>query len=115
MEKSMMGIKKIDKVRSTKRKNWGNTYIYIISRIDQQKWRWTEHMIRDPQGKWSKIVSDWYPRHGKRSRGRQQTKWEDDLKLTAGHHWRRAARDRTPWKMLEEAYAKTHAELRDIL
>ncbi|GBP47080.1 hypothetical protein EVAR_96035_1 [Eumeta japonica] len=67
------------------------------------------------QGKWSKIVSDWYPRDGRRSRGRQMTRWEDDLKLTAKHHWRKVARDRTQWKMLEEAYAKRHAELRDIV
>lgn len=72
-------------------------------------------MLRDPQEKWSKNVTNWYPRNGKRSRGRQQTRWEDDLKLTAGPHWRRVACDRSQWKLLEEAYAKRQTELRDIL
>lgn len=114
MERSMTGIKKQDKVRSSIIRE-KTKVADILLRIDQQKWRWTGHMIRDKQDKWSTIISDWYPRDGKRSRGRQQTRWEDDLKLTAGHHWRRVARDRTQWKMLEEAYVKRHAELRDIL
>ncbi|GBP51312.1 hypothetical protein EVAR_34098_1 [Eumeta japonica] len=80
-----------------------------------KKWRWTGHRIRAPQEKWSKSVTDWYRRDEKSNRGRQQTRWEDDLKLTAEHHWRRVAWDRTRWKLLEEAYAKRHTELRDIL
>ncbi|GBP08350.1 hypothetical protein EVAR_78817_1 [Eumeta japonica] len=43
------------------------------------KWRWTGRMIQDPQEKWSKIVADWYPRDGKRSRGRQQAKWQETI------------------------------------
>ncbi|GBP53710.1 hypothetical protein EVAR_39864_1 [Eumeta japonica] len=61
------------------------------------------------------IIKDWYPRDGKRKRGRQHRRWEDKLKLTAGPNWRRVARDRKQWKMLEEAFANKHTELRDIL
>ncbi|GBP51329.1 hypothetical protein EVAR_34115_1 [Eumeta japonica] len=85
MERSMTGIKKLGK----------------------KKWRWTGHRIRDPQEKWSKSVTDWYRRDEKSNRGRQQTRWEDNLKLTAEHHWRRVEWDRTRWKLLEEAYAKS--------
>ncbi|GBP15861.1 Retrovirus-related Pol polyprotein from type-2 retrotransposable element R2DM; Endonuclease [Eumeta japonica] len=42
-------------------------------------------------------------------------KWEDEIKLTARANWRRVAKDRKQWKMLEEAYAKRHTELRDFL
>ncbi|GBP61728.1 hypothetical protein EVAR_89108_1 [Eumeta japonica] len=60
MKRSMMEIKMMDKVRSALiREKTG--IIDIISRIDQQKWRWTGLMIRRPQEKWSKIVSDWSP------------------------------------------------------
>uniref|UniRef100_A0A2H1WCW2 SFRICE_022111 n=1 Tax=Spodoptera frugiperda TaxID=7108 RepID=A0A2H1WCW2_SPOFR len=52
---------------------------------------------------------------GKRSRGRQVRRWEDDLKQTAGPFWLRVARDRIHWKELEEAYVKRHTELRDLL
>ncbi|PZC79931.1 hypothetical protein B5X24_HaOG215613 [Helicoverpa armigera] len=114
MERSMTGNRIQDRVRSSVIRERTNV-VDILTRIDQQKWRWTGHMIRDPHNKWSTIVSDWYPRDGKRNRGRQQMRWEDDLKFTAGHHWRRVARDRTQWKMLEEAYANRHTELRDIL
>ncbi|GBP67407.1 Retrovirus-related Pol polyprotein from type-2 retrotransposable element R2DM; Endonuclease [Eumeta japonica] len=58
---------------------------------------------------------NWYPRDGKRKRGRQHRRWEDELKLTTGPKWRRVARDRKQWKMLEEAFANRHTELRDIL
>ncbi|GBP31979.1 hypothetical protein EVAR_18518_1 [Eumeta japonica] len=77
-----------------------------------QKWRSTGHMMRDKQGKWCKAVSEWYPRDGKRSRGRQCIKWEDDIKTTAGPRWRRVTQDRPQWKLLEEAYAKRHTESR---
>lgn len=114
MERSMLDIKKQDKVRSSTIREQTKV-ADILKRIDQQKWRWAGHMIRDKQNKWSTTVSNWYPRDGKRCRGRQQMRWEDDIKLTAGHHWRRVARDRTQWKKLEEAYAKRHTELRDII
>ncbi|GBP51584.1 hypothetical protein EVAR_42765_1 [Eumeta japonica] len=35
------------------------------------------------------IITDWYPREGRRNRGRQSKRWEDELKLTAGPKWRR--------------------------
>ncbi|GBP76279.1 hypothetical protein EVAR_54966_1 [Eumeta japonica] len=60
-------------------------------------------------------LGDWYPREGRRNRGRQSKRWEDELELTAGPKWRRVARDRVQWKLLEEAFAKRHTELRDIL
>ncbi|GBP70293.1 Retrovirus-related Pol polyprotein from type-1 retrotransposable element R2 [Eumeta japonica] len=58
---------------------------------------------------------NWYPRDKKRKRGRQHRRWENELKLTAGSNWRRVVRDRKQWKMLEEAFANRHTELRDIL
>ncbi|GBP60294.1 hypothetical protein EVAR_91578_1 [Eumeta japonica] len=82
---------------------------------DYLKWRWTGHMVRGTQEKWSNIVTDWYPREGRRNRGRQSKRWEDELKLTTGPKWRRVARDRVQGKLLEEAFAKRHNELRDIV
>ncbi|GBP48758.1 hypothetical protein EVAR_32778_1 [Eumeta japonica] len=45
-------------------------------------------MLRGTQEKWSNIITDWYPREGRRNRGRQSKRWEDELKLTAGPKWR---------------------------
>ncbi|CAH2097703.1 unnamed protein product [Euphydryas editha] len=114
MERSMLGLKLKDKVRSTdiRRKT---KLTDILSRIDQLKWRWTGHMLRCTMDKWSKQVTVWYPRDGNRSRGRKVRRWEDELKMTLGPLWMRVARDREQWKELEEAFAVRHTEIRDIL
>ncbi|CAK1595505.1 unnamed protein product [Parnassius mnemosyne] len=114
MERSMTGYKRQDKIRNIDLRNL-TKLTDILERIDQQKWRWSGHMVRDKMGKWSRRVTEWYPRDSKRRRGRQHTRWEDEIRLTAGPNWRRVAQDRQQWKSLEEAFANRHAELRDIL
>ncbi|OWR47282.1 endonuclease-reverse transcriptase [Danaus plexippus plexippus] len=44
------------------------------------------------------IITEWYPRESRRSRGRQLQPWEDDLKQVAGLEWLRTAKDRNKWK-----------------
>lgn len=39
----------------------------------------------------------------------------DDIRMTAGHLWTRVAQGRAQWKSLEEAYAKRHNEIGNIL
>ena len=73
-------------------------------------------MIRSRKDKWIKDVTEWYPRDGKRRRGGQVKRWEDDLPKG----WRRMARDRHKWSGLEEAYVKgqpddTDADVGDLL
>lgn len=114
MERSMLGLIIKDRVRNVDIRT-RMKLTDILTRIDVQKWRWAGHMLRHPTNKWSKQVTLWQPRDGKRSRGRQIRRWEDDFKQTAGPFWLRVARDRTHWKELEEAYAKRHTELRDLL
>ncbi|GBP41381.1 Juvenile hormone epoxide hydrolase [Eumeta japonica] len=75
----------------------------------QIKWRWTGHMSRENIEKWSRLVTEWYPRDGKRSRGRPNKRWEDDLRKIAGPVWSRLARDRDKWKALEEAFVDRQA------
>ncbi|GBP75129.1 hypothetical protein EVAR_42372_1 [Eumeta japonica] len=58
-------------------------------------------------------ASHWYPRDGKRKRGKQHRRWKDELKLTAGPNWRRVTRDRKQRKILEEIFANRHTELRN--
>ncbi|GBP07066.1 Beta-alanine-activating enzyme [Eumeta japonica] len=104
MERSMLGLKLLNKERSIDiRKKTKVTD--ILSRIDQLKWRWAGHMLRCKREKWSKQVTVWYPRDGFRSRGRKAKRWEDDLIMTLGPLWTRVAADRQQWKELEEAFA----------
>lgn len=114
MERTMLGLKLKDKVRSTDIRH-KTKLTDILVRIDQLKWRWTGHMLRCKEEKWSKQVTIWYPRDGIRSRGRKKRRWEDDLKMTLGPLWTRVAADRKQWKELEEAFAIRHTELRDLL
>ncbi|GBP27118.1 hypothetical protein EVAR_16789_1 [Eumeta japonica] len=61
MERSMVWCKWQDRVRNydlTKK----TKLLDILSQIDRQKWRCTSHMMRDTRGKWSKAVTEWYPR-----------------------------------------------------
>ena len=67
------------------------------------------------QEKWSKIVTRWYPREGKRKRRRPQKRWHDDIRQVAGVTWNRVAQDRQEWKKLEEAFADWQTDIQKII
>ncbi|GBP91608.1 LINE-1 retrotransposable element ORF2 protein [Eumeta japonica] len=71
------------------------------------------HLVRG-QDKWSKRVTWWYPREGKRKRGRPQKRWDDDVRRVAGVTWNRVAQERKEWKRLEEAFADWQTDLGKI-
>uniref|UniRef100_A0A2H1V663 SFRICE_031899 n=1 Tax=Spodoptera frugiperda TaxID=7108 RepID=A0A2H1V663_SPOFR len=108
IERSVIGVKKKDKVRLTEIKT--KTQFKQANSLHQTlKWRWTGHMLREKQEKWTKIITEWYPRDGKRNKGRQTKRWEDDIKKVAGPEWIRVAKNREKWKSLEEAYVERQA------
>ena len=41
----------------------------IIETIMKSKWRWAGHVMRRTDGRWTKRITDWYPRLGSRKRG----------------------------------------------
>ncbi|GFS11875.1 endonuclease-reverse transcriptase [Elysia marginata] len=43
-------------------------------------------------------VTEWQPRNGKRSRGRQARRWRDDIVRTMGNTWTREAKDKEEWR-----------------
>jgi hypothetical protein len=45
-------------------------------------------------------------RLGKRSVGRPQARWSDDLRRTAGRSWMGVAEDRARWQEIGEAYVQ---------
>ncbi|GBP47350.1 hypothetical protein EVAR_38951_1 [Eumeta japonica] len=92
----MLNVKRSDRVKNhTIRKK--TNVIDITSKIRRLKWQWARHMIRGEE-KWSKIVTRWYPREGKRKRGRPEKKWDDDIRQVAGVTWNRVGQDRREWK-----------------
>ncbi|KAJ8724843.1 hypothetical protein PYW07_015801 [Mythimna separata] len=102
MERSMLNIRLQDRWTIAKiRKRTKVTD--VLQKIRKLKWNWTGHIMRTDSGrKWTKDVMEWYPRNGKRQKGRQVKRWEDDLPKG----WRRIARDRDEWKVMGEAYVK---------
>lgn len=112
MERSMLNVKKSDKLRNYFIRNKTKT-IDIMLKIKRLKWRWAGHVIRG-HDKWSKKITGWYPREGKRKRGRPQKRWDDDIREVAGVTWNRVAQERKEWKRLEEAFADWQTNLQKV-
>ncbi|GBP78304.1 Retrovirus-related Pol polyprotein from type-1 retrotransposable element R2 [Eumeta japonica] len=73
------------------------------------KWQWTGHMLRERKEKWTKLITEWYPRGNNRIKGRQTKRWDDDLKKVAGPLCSRTANQRNEWKALDEAFVERQA------
>ena len=61
-------------------------------------------MARVSDDRWTKRVTEWQPREGKRSRGRQRKRWRDDIVEEAGISWAHCAQDGAGWARLAESY-----------
>ncbi|OWR54212.1 endonuclease-reverse transcriptase [Danaus plexippus plexippus] len=62
------------------------------------------HMIRG-KDKWNNIITQWYPRDGKRKRAIPQKRWDDDIRQVTEKTWGRVAKECPEWRRLEEAFA----------
>ena len=51
----------------------------VVKFAAKQKWKWAGHVARLNDNRWTKRITDWQPRYGKRSRGRQAKRWRDDI------------------------------------
>ncbi|CAH2244630.1 jg3859 [Pararge aegeria aegeria] len=78
----------------------------IAQRVAKLKWQWAGHIARRTDGRWGLKVLEWRPRTGKRSVGRPQTRWTDDIRRVAGSRWRQAAQDRALWNSLQKTYVQ---------
>jgi hypothetical protein len=70
------------------------------------KWQWAGHINNRTDNRWGKRVLEWRPRLGKRSVGRPQARWSDDLRRMAGRSWMRVAEDQARWRDIGEAYVQ---------
>ena len=44
----------------------------ILEKIREMKWNWAGHIARMKDNRWTKRLTEWQPRTGKRRRGRQK-------------------------------------------
>lgn len=84
MEGSILNIKLRDKIKLTNiiSKTKVTDVTYTVKNLNGT----VGHMIRNLRNKWTKEVTMWYPRDGKRRKGRQKIRWGDDIKKIAGKH-----------------------------
>ncbi|KAJ8705237.1 hypothetical protein PYW07_011064 [Mythimna separata] len=103
MERSMLNIKKIQKINHNKIRSKTKA-IDALKYSQKLKWKWAGHAARLKDHRWTKTVTSWKGPPGKRYRGRPFTRWDDDIKKIAGPEWQQIAQDREKWKALEEAF-----------
>jgi Reverse transcriptase (RNA-dependent DNA polymerase) len=109
MERRILGIKLIDKVRnSTIREK--TKIIDVIKRTKESKWSWAGHIARRMDDRWSKALTDWQVYQGKRQRGRPKTRWMDEIIKYAGRQWMTKAQNRLEWRNIGEAFVQQWTE-----
>ena len=111
MERKMVHLTIRDKVNHNKIRE--KTKVKdIIEKIKETKWRWAGHVLRVQDNRWTRRLTEWQPRTGKRKRGRQKKRWRDDITAHMGTAtWTRVARERDKWKFYEEGFVQQMDEL----
>ena len=103
MERKMLKAKLKDKIPC--REIRAKTNIKdVVKFAAKQKWKWAGHVARLNDNRWTKRITDWQPRYGKRSRGRQMKRWRDDIVQMKGITWGRDAGQRDDWRRDAEGY-----------
>ena len=76
------------------------------SQMQEEKWEWGGHISRVKDGRWGKIILDWFPAE-KRKRGRQKARWSDDITdFIKSKHFTKVAQDRAEWARIKESFAQ---------
>ena len=69
MERRMLNLSLRDKIRHTfiRKKTKVKD---VIEKIKEMKWRWAGHLARKQDNRWTKRLTEWQPRPGRRRNGR---------------------------------------------
>ena len=103
MERRMLNIKQSDRIRCSDIREQTKV-IDVIRYITKQKAKWAGHIAKMDNNRWTKITTDWTPRDRKRSKGRPQRRWRDDIEECFGNTWSRTAKERPVWRKQTEGY-----------
>ena len=72
----------------------------------QLKWDFTGHIQRVTDERWTKVIENWIPSDGKRSKGHQKRRWQDELEEIGLGRWREKANSRNEWKKLRATFVQ---------
>ncbi len=103
MERRMLGIT----LRDRKRASWIREHTKvedILVTIKNKKWTWAGHVMRRRDNRWATRVTEWQPRNGRGSQGRQRVRWRYEIRAFAGPSWSSLTSDRERWRMLGKAF-----------
>lgn len=109
MERRMLNIKLRDHIPNTEIRKRSKVKD-VIEQLCTLRWNWAGHVGRMEDNRWTRKIIEWRPRENKRSRGRPQTRWTDDIKRVAGYDWMGKTRNREEWNHLREAYIRRWVE-----
>jgi hypothetical protein len=90
MERAILGDLR-DRIRNEVIRQRTKVTDIVAHRISTLKW--AGHISRRTDNRWGKRVLEWRSHLGKRSVGRPQARWSDDLRRTAGRSWMLVAED----------------------
>lgn len=103
IERSMLNLKKLQRIRHTKIRQTTKVKDGLEFALTQ-KWKWAGHVARLQDQRWTKIITQWEGPLGKRKRGRPKARWEDEIRKITGPNWMEIAQCRDSWNSMEEAF-----------
>lgn len=109
IERKMLGISLRDHIRNEVIRNKSKV-TDVITSVSKMKWNWVGHVARQDNQRWTKQLIHWRPRQNKRSVGRPQQRWIDDIKKKAGTKWHQVAQNRKEWQRKGETYVQEWTE-----
>ena len=103
-ERIMLDIKKQDRITADHIRSRTKCED-VLEKIGKLKWRWAGKVMRQSDERWTKRVSEWTPREGKRKRGRPRKRWASDLE-DFKNDWHRFVYDKNSWSYLGNHFVK---------
>lgn len=103
IERSMLNLKKLHRIRHTKIRQATKVKDGLEFALTQ-KWKWAGHVARLQDQRWTKRITQWEGPLGKRKRGRPKARWEDEIRKITGPNWMEIAQCRDSWNSMEEAF-----------
>ncbi len=76
----------------------------ILTTIKMRKWSLAGHIMHRTDNRWVKRVREWQLRNCKRSQGRQEIRWRDEVTAFARTGWSTLTSDRERWKRLGKVF-----------
>ena len=105
MERSMLGVRKSDRIKMTKIKKQLKNNKNIMVEARKRIWDWAGHVARIGDNRWTRKINWWSP-CSRRRRGRQRARWRDPISgFLMNNNFESVAQDRTEWQRLREAFA----------